>query len=130
LRHAKNFNPKWFRIYIDILLILEPKKCCSKIRLTGARLNKYNKNYIKQKELLNGMPYYIDKQRRFAIWAEANHYEIGYLSYREYGIMGDFYNEEFVECPTDGVSNDWREWVDRKWTINFNLKLSCTKDMN
>ena len=118
----------WFsiRINIDILLILEPKECCSKVRLVGAHYNPLNRIYTKENELVNHMPYYVGNERKYAIWfAGTGDWFIGRLSDVEEGKLPTafFQNDEFVECPTD--TNDWREWFDSEWNTNLNAKLSC-----
>ena len=120
---------KWakyaIRINIDILLILEPKECCSKVRLVGAHSNEWNRIYTKENELLNGMPYYVDYERLYAIWFDGiGDWVIGLLSSVEEGTFssGFFHNDEFVDCPTD--TNDWQEYFDGKWNTNLNATLT------
>ena len=71
------------------------------------------------------MPYYVDNQRRFAIWFDGvDEWMIGDLSDVEEGKFrsGYFQNDEVVECPTD--TNDWQEYFDGEWNTNLNAKLS------
>ena len=72
------------------------------------------------------MPYYVDNERRFAIWFAGTEWFIGSFSNIGEGksTTGLFQNDEFVECPTD--TNDWREYFDGEWNINLNAKLSHT----
>jgi len=68
--------------------------------------------YTKENELLNGMPYYVDNERKYAIWFDGREWVIGYFSDLEEGkfITGVLSNGEFIECPTD--TNDWQERFD------------------
>jgi len=87
--------------------------------------------YTKETELLNGMPYYVDNQKRYAIWFDGiGEWYIGYHSRVEDGTfnIGFFQNDEFIDCPTD--TNDWREYFDGEWKTNSNAKLHCEKDTN
>ena len=109
----------------DILLILEPKECFSKVRLVGAHNNALNRIYTKEGELLNGMQHYVDYGRQYAIWFDGiQEWFIGLLSEVEEGkfTRGYLQNDEFVECPTD--TNDWREADSGEWNTNLNAKLT------
>jgi len=117
---------QWIRINFDIILILEPKECCSKVRLVGAH-NPLNRIYTKQNELLNDMPYYVDNVRRYAIWSDGMEWLIGYLSSIDEGKSAGFIrNKEFGDCPTD--TNEWHEYLDGEWNINLNATLSDATD--
>jgi len=123
----------WFsiRINIHILLILESKECCPKVRLVGAHDNDFDIIYTKENELLNGMPYYVDDERLYAIWFDGtDEWMIGYFSYIQEGkfTWGFFQNDEYVDCPAD--TNDWHEVIDNEWKANLNAKLACEKDTN
>ena len=122
----------------DILLILEPKECCSKVRLVGAHDDDFNIIYTKQHELVNDMQYYVDNKRKYAIWFDGiSEWMIGSFSNIKEGkfTTGGLGNDEFVECPTD--TNDWQEYTKlswslsnffnnkREWKTNLNAKLSC-----
>ena len=116
----------WFsiRINIDILLILEPKECSSKVRLVGAHSNAWNRIYTKESELVNDMPYYLDNEKRDAIWFDGtDDWFIGSFSNIEEGkfTTGAFQNDELVDCPTD--TNNWQEYFDGEWNTNLNVKL-------
>ena len=106
-------------------------ECCSNYRLVGAHNDVWNTIYTKETELLNDMPYYVDNERRNAIWFDGvKEWNIGSysLSKIKNGYLGDLYNDEFVQCPTD--TNTWREWIDSDWKTNLNATLSCHKDTN
>ena len=77
------------------------------------------------------MPYYVDNERRFAIWFDGtDEWMIGYFSNIDEGkfTTGFFQNQEFVECPTD--TNDWDESFNSEWNTNLNAKLDCEQDTN
>ena len=69
------------------------------------------------------MPYYVDNERRYAIWLDGKYeWNIGDLSHIEYGIHIDaaLRNDGFVDCPTD--TDTWLELIDGIY-INQNAKL-------
>jgi len=87
--------------------------------------------YTKANQLLNDMPYYVDRDRKYAIWFNGQRdWMMGLLSNVEEGqfTFGFSRNDEFVECPTD--TKDWREVIDSKWISNVNATLSCDNDTN
>jgi len=91
----------------------------------GALNNNFNKIYIRENKLLNTMPYYVDNEKRYAIWFDGIYeWFIGLLSELEEGKFrsGLFHNDEIVECPTD--TNDWQEYVDGEWKTNLNVSLT------
>ena len=105
------------------------EQCCSKVRMVGALRKNYNKIYIRENELLNthyhSLPYYVDNEKRYAIWFNGyDEWIIGLFSSLEEGkfTTGFFQNDEFVDCPTD--TNDWQEYFDGEWNTNLNATLT------
>jgi len=71
------------------------------------------------------MPYYVDSERKYAIWFNGQRdWLMGYVSDVEEGNInsGFVQNDELVECPTDTTS--WREYSDGEWKTNVNATLT------